>query len=468
MRDASPHDLRALKELGVEMLRNARRFASQQHAETQPQTATLPSAAHTEGAAHRYTPRCAWESSGFTLPNDTPPPRPHAALVLDIGGTHTKAAFREHTGSTALLFERPNTELDAPDSTHTSLPRPAPLDRFIQRVLSECLTRAPHLSCLTQPLRVGIIWSNQLITQPFHTATLRGVTGIVSGRQLGGYRKGEWFLEGLRDGDDLGAAFHTALLRVGIHPEVLVIGNDTVFTLFAARRAHAGVVLSSGGNATALGPGVAGPLTIFNTELGGTLIVPPELLTPGEHSYAATRGTRQIALEELCAGAWFAELCAAHLLTSELPALRTLAPRLTTGALPLTNHTLSELLRAPADHPSPLAPLRPLLKQIVDRAGALAAVLVYLSVAEQTTHAPPHPLTVALDSSMARHFPGYLASLELHLRQLLPAAVECHVELLHPLPLTDTTTLTVPLQGALRALQHYDQTPPASSPLTVS
>jgi hexokinase len=379
-------------------------------------------------------------------------------LVLDIGGTHTKAAFRDHVGTTALLFEHPNTDFDRPASAGLTPEQPAPLDRFIQEVLSECLQRAPHLASLTQPLRVGIIWSNQLITQPFRTAALCGITGIVSGLQLGGYRKGEWFLAGLRDGADLGTAFQSALRQAGVRPEVLVLGNDTVFTLFAAPRAHAGVVLSSGGNATALGPGVAGALTIFNTELGGTLIVPPELLTAGDRAYAATRGTSQIALEELCAGAWFSELCAAHLLTSELPALRALAPHLKAGALQFTNHTLSELLRAPADHPSPLAPFRPLLEQIVHRAGALAAVLVFLSVAGQITHAPPHPLTVALDSSMARHFPGYLAALRLHLRQLLPTAVECHVELLQPLPLADTTTLTVPLQGALRAL-HYYHTP---------
>jgi hypothetical protein len=297
----------------------------------------------------------------------------------------------------------------------------------------------------------------------------------VSGLHEGGYRKGEWFLDGLRDGDDLGSEFQHALASSGINSDVLVLGNDTVFTLFARPCSHAGVVVSSGANCTVVGPGSGGESTIFNSELGGTLLLPDSMLSEGDRIFGARKAGGPLAIEELCGGAWFADLCVSHIeALSELPEETTILPireAINAGTLSLSNHALSALLRDKSSvsaefksfDTSAVESLRSLAEELVHRAGAFAAVLIYLSVCSQIKRGT-RALNISLDSSMARHFVGYHASIEKHLNSLMPHDVTYSLHLVTPLKLPGGDEITVPMIGLARALREYQKPQPHGAP----
>jgi hypothetical protein len=321
------------------------------------------------------------------------------------------------------------------------------------------------------PVRIGVIWSNQITTRPLATPELSGITGLVCGLHEGGYRKGEWFLDGLRDGDDIGQEFQQALVASGINTDVLVIGNDTIFTLFARPISHAGVVVSSGANCTLVGPGVSGELTIYNSELGGTLLVPDSMLSEGDRIFRDKRKANLIAIEELCGGAWFKDLCVSHIQAfsalSEGSALRPIQEAISRGTLSFSNATLSALLReddsVPAEfrsfESSSVEALTALVGSLVSRAGAFAAVLGYLSVSSQIKQGNRTP-NISLDSSMARHFVGYYRAIEDNLRSLMPHDVTFSLHLVEPIKLPGGAEITVPMVGLARALREYQKPAP--------
>ncbi len=404
-------------------------------------------------------PRCAWDCSGLQLIDQQPTQTPCTTLLIDIGGTHTKVAVARAEDSFEFLFDVPN------ESFRPAAPPTGPaLHVFFRTLLNRVVEIAPTLARSSIPVRVGVIWSNQITTVPIETPSLSGITGLVGGLHDGGYRKREWFLDGLRDGDDIGREFQNALESSGINADVLVIGNDTVFTLFARPNSHAGVVISSGANCTLVGRGISGDRTIFNSELGGTLLVPDSMLSKGDLIFSATKKGASLAIEELCGGAWFTPLCASHIqaLTAlpEGSALVQMRNAINAGALSLSNYALSALLRERASVPkefvnydrSAIELLTELVEALVHRAGALAAVLTYLSVSTQLRGGNRN-LNISLDSSMARHFVGYRESIEKHLKHLMPHDVTYSVHLVEPINLAEGAEITVPMIGLARALR---------------
>lgn len=407
------------------------------------------------------TPRCAWDSSGLQLMNSHRVLTSCTTLLIDIGGTHTKVAVAREEDTFEFLLDEQNDSL-RPASPYTG---PA-LQEFLRSLCSRIVTIAPELVRGSTPVRVGVIWSNQMTALPIETPALSGITGLVSGLHEGGYRKGEWFLDGLRDGDDIGREFQRALASSGIKSDVLVLGNDTVFTLFARPCSHAGVVISSGANCTLVGPGSAGESTIFNSELGGMLLLPDSMLSKGDRIFGAKMASDSLAIEELCGGAWFTALCVSHIeALSELPdgsAILPIRDAINDGALSLSNHALSALLRDKSSvladfkgfDASAVETLRALTEALVRRAGALAAVLSYLSVASQVKRGD-RMLNISLDSSMARHFVGYHASIEEHLDSLMPHDTTYSLHLVEPIKLPGGAEITVPMIGLARALREY-------------
>jgi hypothetical protein len=406
-------------------------------------------------------PRCAWDSSGLALMDRHQTEGPSTILLIDIGGTHTKVALTHEGNEFEFLFDDPN-ESFRPAGPHDGLA----LRAFLDTLLCQIAEAAPTLVRNPVPVRVGVIWSNQIRTRPLVTPELSGITGIVCGLHGGGYRKGEWFLEGLHDGHDIGQEFQHALDSSGINADVLVIGNDTVFTLFAQPCSHAGVVVSSGANCTLVGAGVGGEYTIYNSELGGMLLLPDSMLSRGDRIYSTSRESASIAIEELCGGAWFRDLCISHIeALTEVPEGRALLPiraAIRQGTLSFTNSSLSALLSdnkviptefANYDH-SAIETLTALVGALVHRAGALAATIIYLSVCSQIKRGNLAP-TISLDSSMARHFVGYFTSIEAHLKYLMQDVSTFSLHLVKPIKLAGGAEITVPMVGLARALREY-------------
>jgi hypothetical protein len=431
-------NLQALVNLGQTMIRNA------------PQGA--------------LEPRCAWDDSGLSLASEHELPPTDVSLLIDIGGSHTKVALIGLDQKIRILFDHPN-EWFKP----TRFSSKRPIESFfsqLSQTISESVALRTHVDT---PLRIGLIWSNQLQSHPFHSETTQGTTGVVSGKDLGSYRKGEWFLDGLRNGEDLGRLFLASLAENQISCSVLVIGNDTVCTLFATANAHAGIVVSSGANCTLVGQGSRGESTILNSELGGLLMIPSELLSKGDVLYANTFSHGDVAFEELCAGKWFAGVVSAHIQAlaqePEGDLLKPLSNTLTTKDIQLTNELISDLLRQPIGSIkelgslsyASLSALQVLAQALVNRAGMLAGVLCFLSVSNQKLTSLKS-ITASLDSSLARHLPGFFTSASKTFTSLLPSGVVGSLALVKPIDIGPGAELTPPMIGLARALKQYKTT----------
>jgi hypothetical protein len=410
-------------------------------------------------------PCCAWDDSGLSLAIEEDVAAIGVSLLVDIGGSHTKVAFVDRERKMQMLFDYPN-EWFEPASPSTK----RPIESFFSRL---CETIAQSIATRIQsdtPLRIGLIWSNQLRSQPFNTDTTQGTTGIITGKDLGSYRKGEWFLENLRNGDDLGQLFLSSLADNQLPCSVLLIGNDTVFTLFATPRAHAGIVVSSGANCTLVGPGSRGSNTIFNSELGGLMMIPSQLFSLGDQVYANTLSGGDIALEELCAGKWFADLMTAHVHAlakdSQGALFQPISEAFTREDIRLTNELVGQILREPEGtnrelqalpHASQCA-LKLLAQALVHRAGTLAGVLCFLSVSTLDLTSLK-VITASLDSSLARHLPGFFNSATETFNALLPSGIAGSLVLVKPIQVGSDAELTPPMIGLARALQQYNTTP---------
>lgn len=403
-------------------------------------------------------PCCAWDAGSLSRKPGPDQATPHVTLLLDMGGTHTKVGYRDTEGSWIPVLDHHNDWFES--KRDSSLPL---LQGFFRTLLSETVDAAAFLKTSTLPIRMGVIWSNQIKTKRFQSGKTRGVTGLVHGFQSGGYRKGEWFLKQIKNGDDIGAALLAECEHAGLTPEVMVLGNDTLFTLFAVEDAHAGVVMSSGGNCTLVGTEGADKDELFNSELGGMFMLPPELLSVGDLAFAKSRGVASLSLEELAAGNWLSAMVTAHILEAAKVAggesLKKLAADIEAKSFVVTNRSLSGLLAGtdtvytvyPADT---RATLQSLLTALVERGAILAGLLCYLSVVNQVQAGLKHAI-ISLDSSMARHFPGYHDGMQRTLGILSPSGVILDLRLVSPLNVAEGIEVSVPLQGAAASLSHH-------------
>jgi hypothetical protein len=405
----------------------------------------------TANAPTGSAPCCAWDAGNIARQGSLASPSSTPRILLDLGGTHTKVATISPTGEWQLLFDHNNEWFK-----NQRAPSLSSIAGFFRVLAHEIRQRIPQ----GVPVRVGVIWSNQITTKRFETSTTRGVTGIVSGLDSGGYRKGEWFLHDLVNGDDLGALLLCALHEQNIQPEVLVFGNDTLFTLFAAPSAHAGVVMSSGGNCTLVGTDATNKDDLFNSELGGMLLIPHQALSDGDLALLKKKNASTLALEELCAGNWFAESVHTHLeIASQYAEGAALRPLLQAD-LEISNRSLSAFI---AKEPNAFIQLdletqtllRDITSALIDRASLLAGLLTYLSVIDQVK-AGLRKVTVSLDSSMARHFQGYLNGIQNAVNALRPKGVEISIELIHPIELPEGTEISVPMQGLAQIISNYE------------
>ena len=380
-------------------------------------------------------------------------------LIIDVGGSHTKAAvaFVAAAGKEKwrMLFDEDNSALDLPGS------KLSPIRRFASAVASrlkmELQVGKVPLSAIEG---VGFVWSNALQSRRLNAAAdkVGGVTGLVTGVGSGkSYRKGEFFTAGLREGEDIGTIFLEAMYAAEIRPKIFVIGNDTVFTLKATPDADGGMVASTGANAT----DVDDKGWIYNTEMGGMFPIPAALLSEGERILLSDRKDNcEVRLEDLIAGRWLPRVfegfvaafsergmealrpLARHLAEHSFPGSTVFAGKDITGLLKPSGscHKLEQL---------GFADLAPILREIAAfsarRAGRLAGLMGYLCLL--------HPLgrknrvVLSLDSTQALHFEGYLEAMQLSLDELAGTGKHAAIVLQRP-----EGAVTVPMKGLAAAL----------------
>ncbi len=189
-------------------------------------------------------------------------------LTIDIGGTSTKAAVKINHGSSVewrMLFENKNLEMldvalgDNPFTAFCKM-----LGNQVERSLVTAgIPRDSVTGC-------GLVWSNAMDNKPWPGT---GISGLVT--QVDEYTKGEWFTKDLVNGRDLGVEVVDSLRKRNIPVKTFLIANDTPLTMKSLPQADAGMVASTGLNATILksekdlGISDRSNYMICNSEIGG-------------------------------------------------------------------------------------------------------------------------------------------------------------------------------------------------------
>jgi len=380
-------------------------------------------------------------------------------LVIDVGGTHTRCAVRvtDASGDSdwELLDDILNDDLKGKTSG-------SPLDRMFG-ALAPIVAQTLYQKGIEKGgvNGIGLIWSNKLSSKPLKAANgIAGVTGKIHGIGEGtSYRKGEWFTENIKDGDDVGGSCVEAFRLSGISPSAFVIGNDTIATGNAITGADAGMVASTGANVTII---PAGGTFFHNSEAGGNFEIPSEYL----------HGIRSpdcpgVKLEDAIAGVGLPGIFSQFLCLSSgnIPALQKPAAFLSRrNELDkwryFRPHDLSALLnndfaafikgKDPVFYSEDALPLlRSLAAEVIETGGRLAAVMAYISICNQL--AEKNDFLIALDSNMARMMKGYLRAMQDTLDSVLgPGGKTVKLALIEPIG-----KISPPMIGAARSVNHF-------------
>jgi len=381
-------------------------------------------------------------------------------LAIDIGGTSAKAGIRliQEDGSVRwrYLFEEKNIVLKKDTESNNSFVNFA--SALAERVRLDLDNK--EISC-DNIQAVGIVWSNAI--ENFYSPEL-GIAGSVAAREQ--YSKGEWFIKDLKNGDDLAGPLLKAFRASGINIKNLIITNDTPFTLAACLGASAGVVASTGVNATLLKNGtrngVQGKI-ICNAEMGGRFPLDESFLSEGD---MVADGGKANTIERLIGGAFIPAVFCGHLiLLSDLSCLKQAINELEKLGDKkwsfFNTRDLSSLIsdkkyffeRHPEYQEFPdecIHALEVLSTQILARAAKLLTAIVYASIANQIAEGETS-FTISLDSRLAREVPLFWESFSKQLKKCIPDSIEVEVVLAVPIE-TPTGSISVPMQGAANAI----------------
>lgn len=388
-----------------------------------------------------------------------------SVLAIDIGGTSTKAGLRFADGRWKFLFEMPNKDLKIVESKRSAF---ACFAAILGQKIAEVFNSSQiKLDVVTS---FGVVWSNAILNQK----TSFGITGIVARRE--NYTKGEWFINDMRNGDDLGETLRQAFTEVGLTVKHLVITNDTPFTMTALNRSDAGVVASTGVNATILKSerelrlGQGDELLICNSEIGNTFSLDSDVLSEGdciESSDIAGRGQVAGKIEFLIGGKFLPQIFAEHIVRLSKAGAKEfdkIAAYLEFGTnryreysaadiTLLLKASLREFLEKRKDpklySAECLESLQVLARAVTTRAAKLAAIVVYGSVCGQLIL--KDKLRVALESRLSREMPGFLETLKATTQELVGSHKTVEIILVEPLILSEGS-ISVPMQGAARAV----------------
>lgn len=388
-------------------------------------------------------------------------------LVIDFGGTKTQVAMRVTDANGEATW----TEIfnDKNSNWQPDYDSKQPLIDFSQFLGEKIIEKLGSDNLKFDG--VSVIWSNAAVAEKFNQG-ISGVGARVTGREAT-YVKGETFVKGLKDGDSLHELIILGLGSV-INFDKLIVGNDAVFTQFASSESSAGVVCSTGANAT-----LNIKDQVYNSEAGHSLIIPGEFLSKAERKYYPSGAN----INKLAAGgreaiphlfnlnlAEILDGLAGHAATYKN--LKTLLndPNLYFSGEDITNLANAESFPADLSVGDDLTRdektlLMSLASALHIRGGTALAALVYFSVANQVAETDQESgkskqFTVAVDSSVARNSPVFLQALfdgVAALRDNNPA-VDINIHLVNPLSIHDGESrfnISVPCQGAAAALNRY-------------
>jgi hypothetical protein len=401
-----------------------------------------------------------FESFPSYIPVESSPVYSKPVIAVDIGGTSTKAGIRVSNGASVswkMLFEHPNDQF-----------KPVTGDKFsdFAKMLAEEM--AEKLSSLNIELAdvaaAGFVWSNAMK----NSLTPEGsITGCIEDRKH--YTKGEWFINDLTDGSNIGNMLADAFKAAKFNLLRYLIANDTTLAMKAIPGAAAGMVASTGLNGTlvaAVGGADGKEPVICNGEIGGRFFIPENYLSKADYK---DQGERAATVEAITAGRFLPQLFVSYieaLANETLPSLQPLVKELhklgTTrwatafrakdlNALCNDKGNFSGRLENPALYTSEVVDqLSELAKHLVDRSTLCAALTAYATVVTQFDGGTKK-LTVAMDSRLAREMPGYLTSMQKHLNSMAPAGVSITVTLAEPLQIAEGS-VSVPMLGIANAL----------------
>lgn len=388
----------------------------------------------------------------FAFASQRQPRGSRTALVIDIGGTRTRAAIHANGfGWQCLLDARyaasslRNGEVLTAGHYREFCVRLA--KRLVRGITRAGLSLSGQVDC-------AVVWSNYIenIRTPY------GYDGAV--RRTGAfYNKGERFLQDLQDGDLVGRPVLEALAAQGIEAGALLVCNDVPLVMLAGEEADGGMIASTGVNGTLLRRESAQVRLICNAEMG-RVIVPTDLLSAADGILPPYRNrTAPTRLGQMIGGRYLPFVLGAHLVALSESAgwFKRLRPLLQSS-----EHALfpMELMAAVAADPRaaeafPLQPreaalLSALVSEVLRRAGGYGAYLCYGSVVPQ--FAEKKGFKIAVESSLARHFPVFESALRRRFAELMRVhEKDGALQLILPF-CTASGEISVPMMGAVKAL----------------
>ena len=380
-------------------------------------------------------------------------------LAVDVGGTHIKVGLRTARKDGRLAWQ----ELLDVDNDALNIGGDAVrgLEKMAIQLARLIVTKLEKARISKNTIKaVGVVWSNALKNAPLELESARGVTGVVTGSQDGkAYRKGEWWNRDIQDGDDIGQIFIRSFAANGITPRAFVIGNDTIFTAKAIDQADAGMVASTGANATII---PAGQQMLCNSESGGNFEIPVHML-----NLPPIDGQPAVKLEDIMAGKNMPMLLAEYIVqagkqgTAEFSRLGdSIIEKKKSGKPAFSSEDVSMLLQGnfeeflknrdlPCYPAETLAALKRYAERLISISGRMAAAMAYLSILNQLPE--KSSFTLALDSSQARYQTGYFESMKAALKTLLgPKGKQLNIQLLEP-----EGEISVPMMGVARAANDF-------------
>ncbi|MGI6679994.1 MAG: hypothetical protein ACOX3T_00635 [Bdellovibrionota bacterium] len=369
-------------------------------------------------------------------------------LVIDIGGTHTKCAVFENEEPT-FLFDEDNDWFKG-----KSLDYKLGLENFINTIAKNIKTKYKNYSNISG---LAIVWSNAIRAVNVENKDYTGISGVTIGVNSCFYEKGEWFNDDLYDDYDLGEAFYNIFSKKGIKISTIIIANDTVFTLKALEFADAGVVISSGANAT----GIGDDNTIYNLESGAMFKLNRDelsLVDPFKDEFM---------LQYLCAGKWQHIFLKEYIIAASKYGIKefdNFAKDLEKNNF-LVVQDMSSSLYGDFPYKEKYEEAKEcffkLCKALERRAALAGALLVYTSIANRVANRVDGEkyFKIALDSGVARHLPSFFKYLKEDLDKIIKNVdnnvdndVDKKVDIIL---LEPKGHVTVPMFGAYNSVRKY-------------
>lgn len=426
--------------------------------------------------AGNFTKEAKFEALPSLIPAQDANTQHEYALLIDIGGTSTKVGIRQVLSPGRehwrLLFELKNIELKEYEYSGNKF------HAFCSLLAKRIRIYLDQAGFPREKLQAcGIVWSNA-IENKFYikpknlsseiAATEKCITGIVVQREF--YGKGEWFIEDLKNGDDLGEIFEKSFADQGLNFISFLITNDTPLTMKSLTTADSGMVASTGLNGTLLKPlsdfvsGSASEKVICNAEMGGRFVLDDRFFSLADFAGAQKKATT---VEQITAGRFLPFVFVSHVIelgNDKLDNLKELAKHLTELgekrffefrardlSLLLFDQVFFVARRTKKEYYSAevLEILRELALQLILRSAKLCAVVALATISNQIEE--KDDFLIALDSRLAREIPIFLETMEKTLKEITPAGKKINLNLVEPLAISNGK-ISVPMLGAARAL----------------